>query len=320
MRILILYSSALLFIGCSQKEKTTTEEALSQYKIAYNVYYDTANGGNYEIFSMEADGSDPKNISNTPGIEWVYYAYKDKLYFVSDRDTAYRNYFLYEMDAEGNNVRKISDLRLEDSWMSSRNDGKEMVVAGRIGKKIRYQLFLVDVASGAFKQLTTDTTAQFADPCFSPDGNQIVCRYRSNRKNFQTEKAELWTMNADGSNLKQLTHYPESDTTAEWHSYHAGPPQWFEAKTISYGSFQRGKGRLFTTTLDGEVKQITSDENDGLWHSWSPGGQWIALDVIDTVNQKYNISIMKADGSSLRQLTNDWRAEQAPVFVLKPNK
>jgi TolB protein len=312
MRILLLCLPALVFLSCSQKE---TAEDLSQYKIAYNVYADTATG-NYEIFSMDANGGNPKNISNTPGIEWVYYAYKNKLYFVSDRDTAYRNYFLYEMDADGNNVRKISDLRLEDSWMSSRNDGKEMVVAGRIGKKIRYQLFLVDVASGTFKQLTTDTAAYFADPCFSPDGNQIAFRYRSNRRNFKTEKAEIWTMNADGTNLKQLTHYPESDTTAEWHSYHAGPPQWIEGNKITYGSFQKGNGSIFMTTLDGQVSQLSPDGTDELWHSWSPAGNWIALDATDTTG-RYNIHIMKSDGSEKKQLTNDWRSEQAPVFVLK---
>jgi TolB protein len=314
MKLILPFVVVLFLVRCSTKENVT--EDLSQYKIAYNVYHDTATG-NYEIFSIDADGSNPKNISNTPGIEWVYYAYQDKLYFVSDRDTAYRNYFLYEMDADGNNVRKISDLRLEDSWMSSRQEGKEMVVAGRIGKKIRHQLFLVDIPSGEYKQLTTDTTAQFVDPCFSPDGNQIVFRYRSNKRNFKTEKAELWLMNADGSGLRQLTHYPESDTTAEWHDYHAGPPQWIKPDKITYGSRQNANYSVFATTLDGSVSMMTPDNTDELWHAWSPQGQWITLDMTDLKASNYNIYIMKGDGSDLKQLTTDWRTEQAPVFVLK---
>jgi hypothetical protein len=63
-------------VSCSTSNKKTFD--LNDYRIAYNVYYDTANG-NYEIFSMKADGSDKKNISNSPGIDWVYYAYKDKI-------------------------------------------------------------------------------------------------------------------------------------------------------------------------------------------------------------------------------------------------
>mgnify|MGYP003539775392 FL=1 len=57
-----------------------------QYKIAYNVYEDTAKD-NYDIYIMNMDGSGQKNITNTPGVEWVYYAYEDKIFFISDRDT-----------------------------------------------------------------------------------------------------------------------------------------------------------------------------------------------------------------------------------------
>jgi TolB protein len=300
------------FLCCSDKPKAD----VSDYKIAYNVYYDTAND-DYEIFVMNADGTGQKNISNAPGVEWVYYAYKDKLYFVSDRDTTHRMYFLYEMDADGNNVRKVTDLRLEDSWMSSRNDGQELVVAGRIGKEIRYQLFLIDVKTGKYAQLTTDTAASFADPHFSPDGNHIVFRHRKNRRNYQDEKAEIWMMDADGSNLKQLTHFP-NDTTAQWHSYHAGPPCWEPNRNlISYISRQKGKHNIFTMKPDGtNVTQLSTDTLSEGWHAWSPDGEWLAFDVSNKEGYKFNIYLRKRDGSDQKKLTSDWRSEMAPVFVL----
>lgn len=295
-----------------------TNSNVSHYKIAYNVYYDTAND-NYEVFVMNSDGTGQKNISNAPGVEWVYYAWKDKLYFISDRDTTHRMYFLYEMDADGNNVRKITDLRLEDSWMSSRNDGQELIVSGRIGKEIRFQLFLVDVKTGSYTQLTTDTAASFADPHFSPDGKQIVFRHRKNRRNYQDEKAEIWIMDADGSNLKQLTHYPE-DTTAQWHSYHAGPPFWEpNHNLISYISRQKGKHNIFTMAPDGSnVKQITTDTLSEGWHAWSPDGEWLAFDVSNKAGYKFDIYLRNRDGSGQKKLTSDWRSEMAPVFVLPP--
>lgn len=299
-------------VSCSVKPKAD----VSDYKIAYNVYYDTAND-NYEIFVMNADGTGQKNISNAPGVEWLYYAYKDKLYFVSDRDTTHRMYFLYEMDADGNNVRKVSDLRLEDSWMSSRHNGQEMIVSGRIGREVRFQLFLVDVKTGNYKQLTTDTAASFADPHFSPDGNQIVFRYRKNRRNYQDEKAEIWIMDVAGSNLKQLTHYPE-DTTARWHSYHAGPPYWEPNQNIiSYISRQKGKHNIFTMLPDGSnTKQLTTDTLSEGWHTWSPDGDWLAFDVSNKEGYKFDIYLRNSDGSNQKKLTSDWRSEMAPVFVL----
>lgn len=313
MKYIALIGLASAFIACQPGKKSV---ALSDLKIAYNVYYDTTTG-NYEIFVIDSEGKNPRNISNSPGIDWAYYSYRDKIYFASDRDTTYRMYFLYEMDADGKQVRKVTDLRLEDSWMSSRHDGREMIVSGRIGKQIRYQLFLVDLATGNYKQITTDTAASFVDPVFSPDGKQIVFRHRTNRRNFENEKAELWIMNADGTGKSQLTHYPESDTTAEWHSYHAGPPTWeASSNRISFMSFQKGNYSIFTIQPDGSnLQQLTPDSLGEGWHAWSPGGDWIVYDVSAPDQTSFDISLMKSDGTDIRTLANDWRTEQAPIFV-----
>ncbi|MEQ1587627.1 MAG: hypothetical protein ABL895_17205 [Cyclobacteriaceae bacterium] len=311
---LAIIGFSILLFGCvASKEKPID---ISKLKIAYNVYYDTATG-NYEVFVMNADGTDKKNISNSAGIDWVYYSYNDKIYFASDRDTTYRMYFLYEMDANGDNVRKVSDLRLEDSYMGSRKDGTEMIVSGRIGKEIRQQLFLINILDGSYRQITTDTAASFADPVFLPGERQIVFRHRLNRRNFQHEKAELWVMNDDGTDKLQLTHYPETDTSAEWHVYHAGPPIVIPGKNnISYMSYQTSNYSIFSSSPDGkDVKQLTTDELNEGWHNWSPDGEWVVYDASDKNSTWYNIWLMKADGSGLKKLTDDWRFEQGPVFV-----
>jgi TolB protein len=266
---------------------------------------------------MNVDGSDKKNISNSKGVDWVYYADKDKVYFISDRDTTHRMYFLYEMDALGNSIRKVTDLRLEDSWLSCRNGGKEIIVAGRIGKEIRHQLFLVNAETGDYKAFAHDTAASFNSPFFSPDGNKIVFRYRKNKRDFKTEKTELWMMNADGTGMQQLTSYPASDTTAKWHDYHAGPPFWEPSQNvISYMSLQKGNYSIFTVKPDGsEVKQLTGDEMGEGWHAWSSDGQWIVFDGSDVKGESYDIYLMKADGAEVRKITDDWRTEQAPIFA-----
>jgi TolB protein len=127
-------------------------------------------------------------------------------------------------------------------------------------------------------------------------------------------------MNPDGSNKRMLTHYPESDTTAKWHSYHAGPPFWVSNRNlISYISMQNSKYSIFTISPDGSnSKQLTSGSLNEGWHAWSPDGEWIVYDASDKEGNWYDIHIMKADGSQTRKLTDDWRTEQAPVFVLAP--
>jgi TolB protein len=206
--------------------------------------------------------------------------------------------------------------------MGSRNKGTEMIVSGRIGKEIRQQLFLINIENGSYQSITSDTAASFSDPTFINDGKQIVFRHRLNRRNFQNEKAELWIMDADGTNKRMLTHYPEADTTAAWHSYHAGPPFWESNRNvISYMSMQNGKYSIFTISPDGSnCKQLTSSAVNEGWHTWSPDGEWIVYDASDSEGNFYDIHMMKADGSESRKLTDDWRTEQAPVFVLAPGK
>lgn len=306
----------IIFCFATLTCKSPSEKYSVDLRIVYNVYYDTLND-DYEVFSMNMDGSDKRNISNSKGVDWVYYAYRDKVYFISDRDTTHRMYFLYEMDAYGNNIRKVTELRLEDSWLGSRKEGKELVVAGRIGKEVRHQLFLVDTETGSYSPLAHDTIASFNSPIFSPDGNKIVFRYRKNKRNFQTEKTELWMMDADGNNMKQLTFFPQNDTTAKWHDFHAGSPFWEpNQNVISYMSMQKANYSIFTIHPDGTGgKQLTKDDANEGWHAWSPDGQWIVYDGSDLNNEYYDIYLMRSDGSEVKRLTDDWRTEQAPIFA-----
>jgi TolB protein len=303
---------AVVFVGC----KSASEKPSVELRIVYNVYYDTLND-DYEIFSMNLDGSDKRNISNSKGVDWVYYAYKDKVYFISDRDTTHRMYFLYEMDAYGNNVRKVTDLRLEDSWLDSRDNGNELIVAGRIDKEIRHQLFLVNTKTGNYTPFAHDTAASFNSPVFSPDESKIVFRYRKNKRNFRTEKTELWMMDAVDGNMKQLTSYSSTDTTAQWHDYHAGPPFWEPNKNvITYMSMQKANYSIFSIHPDGTgVKQLTKDDANEGWHAWSPDGQWITYDGSDLSNEHFDIYLMRWDGSEVKKISDDWRTEQAPIFA-----
>lgn len=292
-----------------------TAIAQQQSKIVYNVLEDREKD-NYDIYSMNMDGSDKKNITNTPGVEWVYYAYKDKVYYISDIDTCHRCYFLYEMDADGNNKRKVTNLQLEDSWMGSRNNGTEMVVLGRIGKIVRGQLFLININDGSFKQLSKDTFSTKRDPIFLPSGNEIVLAYRPDKTLRRTVPDELWKITLDNKQT-QLTHYPKNDTTARWFEYHAGPPQWnSKYKFISYLSKQKGQNQVYAITPNGKKRwQITNGEMSSGWHSWSSDGEWLVMDKTNKEENSYDIYLMNYKTKKTVQLTNDTKFEQAPVLV-----
>ncbi|KAA3616698.1 MAG: hypothetical protein DWQ05_13290 [Calditrichaeota bacterium] len=310
MKVKIILQSLILIltIGC-------TPQKSPEYKIAYNVLFDEKSD-NYEIFVMDLDGGNKKNISKWKGVDWVYHAHKDKIFFISDRDTTHRLYFLYEMDGEGNNVRKISDVRLRDSWFGSRKNGKELIVNPH--QSIDSLFHIIDLDGKIIRKFATGLPYN-SDPCFSPDGKKIV--FRGANKKSKREKGfvdELYIIDETGENLKQLTHYPADDTTAEWHSYKAGPPIWNTAENfISYQSKQNGTYSLFAVTPDGKKQWKLTDNslNEG-WHAWSPDGKWLAIDLFDAKQTHCNIGLMDWGSKEMKVITDtSYSYQQAPVFI-----
>lgn len=290
------------------------------YVIAFNVAVDIERD-DYDVWVMNPDGSGKRNITNHADVAWTYYAHGRDLFFISDRGKPKRNYYLYRTDATGGNPRPVSDLRLEDSWMSSRNGGGEMVVAGRIGDDVRYQLFIIDLATGKHRQITDEPGALHTDPLFSPDGKQVVFRYKKDRANREVFE-DLYIMDVDGSNRRRLTTYPADDKTSKWHSYHAGPPRWVASRNfITYQSFQNGKSSLYAVTPDGKKqwKLLDTDLNEG-WHDWSPDGKWLAIEMYDKEETEFGIYLIHFDTMGIRKLTDpkDFKYQQAPVWLKKP--
>jgi len=310
-----LFFLATVFIGCSGPKM----KGVSPYRVAYNVFVPDSTKDNYEVFAMETDGSNRQNLTRNTDVAWTYYAFGKRLFFISDREECRRCYYLHEMTSDGRNVRKVSDLRLEDSWMSSRNAGKEMVVSGRIGREIRFQLFLINTETGTFRQITTDTTAMYRDPAFSPDGKHLVFAYKKNRRDRNAHE-ELYIMRDDGSDFRQLTTYPEGDPDRKTYGYKAGPPRWHPTEGfISYHSKQSGKNSLFAVMPDGKKHwKLTSYAGIEGWHDWSQDGKWLVFDTSDAKETQYHIAIMNWKTKEVRQLTStDYKTQLSPVFVVK---
>ena len=317
MKILLTAITACVLLYSCGASKNNAKSDGKKYAIAYNIHLPDTTKDDWEIVKMNFDGSDKKNIIQNDDVAWTYYAYKNRLFFISDRDTCYRCFFLYEADANGNSIKKVSNLQLEDSWMSSRKEGSEMIVAGRFGKEVRYQFFIIDTKTGAYRQITNDTAALYRDPCFSPDGKKIVFSYQKNRRDKSTHE-ELFLMNEDGSELTQLTHYPEANPSAREYGYRAGSARWHPTENfISYVSLQDGRHSIFAITPDGKKqwKLIDNPESEG-WHDWSPDGKWLVFNGSDKAETQYHIVLMDWKTKKGKQLTDTtYKSQLAPVFI-----
>ncbi len=287
------------------------------WKIAFNVLQDQK-ADDYEVYTIGVGGSDLKNVTNHNDVAWTYYSIPGKLLFISDRGACKRCYFLYESDIDGNNMRKVTNLQLEDSWMGSRKNGNELIVAGRIDSRVRYQLFVVDRTTGAFRKLTDEPEAAFRDPIFSPDGKRIVYVYKKKRTD-RSEIEEMYIMNADGSNRRKLTTYPASDPLAKDPAYKVGPPHWnVRYNFITYQSNQAGKQSIYVVSPDGKKQwKLTDSKVDEGWHDWSPDGEWLTFDSRDETTGRYDIMLLNYKTKEMKKVTaaSSFKYHQAPVFV-----
>lgn len=297
-------------ISCSTRNVSGT--ANPDYVIAYNAYFDDSTKG-YEVMVMDMDGNHVRNLTQSPGVEWVYAAYRDKIIYISDRDTCYRCFRLYEMDANGKNDRMIYGGILQDSYVDTRKNGTEFIVKT---KKNGVPTFLiVDDKGKEVRTVLATKDYKFNDACFSPDGKTIYFR-----KSVEWLD-ELWAMEEDGGNQRQLTHYPANDSARDKHQYHAGPPRWMPSENrISFISDRGGDYDIYSITPDGnEEKRITPDGADEGWHHWSPDGKWMVYDgnelVTDWNEFNANIYLMEVATGKVKQLTEGEITEQSPVFV-----
>jgi WD40 repeat protein len=126
---------------------------------------------------------------------------------------------------------------------------------------------------------------------WSPDGARIV--YTSFRGQF----ADLFLINADGSNERQLTTFPYDDRAPTWSP---------DGQRICFCRHD-DEGRnweLYLINADGTGE--TNLTNSPAWEAdpaWSPDGKRIALTSTRTDN-KYYLYVMNADGSDVRLLSN----------------
>lgn len=151
------------------------------FKIIYETYRETDGRENWELYLINADGSNATNLTRTPDVDEMYpHASPDgtKICFVTDEKKAkskVRN--VYYMNIDGTGRVKVADHAREPCWSP---DGK--TIAYLKDEYERYTtrpygtkgLFFYDIATAKHEQHPNRDLLHIFNICWSPESKWFV--------------------------------------------------------------------------------------------------------------------------------------------------
>ena len=259
--------------------------------------------GNWEIFAMDADGSNQTNLTNNPANDSFPAWSPDgsTIAFMSDRGGLSD---IYTMDAEGGNLVNLTNRPSGDDRMPSWSpDGRRLVFASnRSGNSgvggpeagwpvdhHRWEIYMMDADGGNQVPLTYHPAANDWWPWWSPDGRHIA--FTSNRGS----NSEVYVLSLDPGERIRLD--PDQSSTV----YRGGTA--LEVQT------QAGQG-LWQVVLSGEeTLELTGYE--GLHLAFHPGDVDLAAGAAVQVVIGEGRFDLAQQGLDLAQ--RDWQVVEVPL-------
>jgi TolB protein len=156
---------------------------------------DSAN--NAQIFTARPNGAGMHQLTTGSGFNAcaAYSPDGKQIAFCSGRSGAFE---IWAMKQNGQNLHQVTNLGGSATFSDYSPDGSKIAFSGTEGNAQSDQIYVVNSDGTGFKALTDDASNNDY-PAYSPDGSKIA--FISDRTGVE----QVWVMNADGSNPKQLS-------------------------------------------------------------------------------------------------------------------
>jgi hypothetical protein len=267
----------------------------------------------YDIWSINADGSSPQNISNTPtsGGSGIFEQYPDvspdgrRIVFIAETSQTLPH--IYVMNADGTNpVQLTTGNDYQPQW----SPNGSQIAFWRSGGGI-----MIMNADGSNQHAIVTTESE--TPSWSPDGSRIAYSDRS------TGTWQIATIGADGSNRQILTTGPGTKIWPDWSP---------DGTRIAFDSDQLCAPfcypQIYVMNADGSgVTQLTTaTPADAHNPVWSPDGTRIAFANFNPQSGNHHVFSMHTDGTGIVALTtdansgnaNDYELDWGPAIIEQP--
>ncbi len=297
-----------------------------------------------------------------------------RMVFQSERDPSNPFYQIYLTDLETGDIEKVSPGygKTTCAWIhpdgnrvlfastqddeSAKDKQKAEIELRESGKQRRYawdydekfELYSKDLRSGEYTRLT-DARGYDAEGSYSPDGTQIV--FASNRQAYSRELTDreqqqfdidpafmndIYIMNADGTNVRQLTDVS---------GYDGGPFFSPDGQRICWRRFSEdgATAEVYTMKTDGsDVKRLTNIGAMSWAPYYHPSGDYLIFTTNKHGFANFELYLVRADGEGepvrvtytdgfdglpvflpdgeqLSWTSNRTKAKQSQIFIAKWN-
>ena len=312
-----LLAVGALLVGCQGADRPlapsldgaqlSNASASGQGKIVFH----SSRSGEFHVFAMNADGTEQTQLSSGDNFDFdpTWSPNGQRIGF-NRFPTDFSTSDILLMNADGTGLTNLTNDAPYDFGAIWSPNGKQIAFASnRDGTDDAY---VINVDGSGLKRLTTNAYVN-AVTAWSPDGKQIAFSSYRDYVIGPVGDLELFVMNADGTNITQLT-----DNFVDDEGDHAG---WSPNGKLFAFSSRRDGGDLdiFVMNADGTgARQLTgiggdfADDDDSFW---SPNGKYLSFhSTRDGDEEVYTMNA--ADGSGVTQLTfNTGIFDAVPVWA-----